>query len=509
MPSPRAVASEHPGLDQLEGLGLVAAPRGQHQRRVPQRCHAGRLDDRVGSPRSAPTRRRTLRRERAGTRDRWPRSGARAARRPRARRRSARVASSYQSSSSQRSVRQRDRPARASARRVPSIPPRRRNASSALPQRRHAGRVALGEPRRQAVEEQVDRAGRLRRRPAQPERPRQSRARPACRRGDRRTSPPPSPRDGSRAPARRRAVRGAGRHRATAAGASLPRVRANAISARSRSNRARWSSSSGRELGGRQQLERRVRMPPASNFACAAASARLPLAGRIGGQLGRARQERGGRRRAPTGLRPVGRALQLGGHRLVGPGRRLRPVPGAAIGIGRPDRSPRPALDAPPGGRESPPPGRPPSGPADGGTAPGCRARSTRPPRPALPASPPIPRRSAARHSRLTSPTGSAAATSSSRCVSRGSAWTRRTKRLLDAAGQRPRVGKPEPARELGRRQPARQLQQRQRVAARLGDDPIAHPLVQPPRHGRRQQRACVAVGEARDDQLRQAGRAR
>ena len=69
---------------------------------------------------------------------------------------------------------------------------------------------------------------------------------------------------------------------------------------------------------------------------------------------------------------------------------------------------------------------------------------------------------------------------------------------LLDAAGQRPRVGKPEPARELGRRQPTRQLQQRQRVAARLGDDLIAHALVQPPRHGRRQQRACVVVGEAR-----------
>ena len=76
---------------------------------------------------------------------------------------------------------------------------------------------------------------------------------------------------------------------------------------------------------------------------------------------------------------------------------------------------------------------------------------------------------------------------------------------LLDAAGQRPRVGKAEPARELGRRQPTRQLQQRQWVAARLGDDLIAHALVQPPRHGRRQQRACVAVGEPADDHLRQA----
>ena len=45
-----------------------------------------------------------------------------------------------------------------------------------------------------------------------------------------------------------------------------------------------------------------------------------------------------------------------------------------------------------------------------------------------LPASPLIPRRSAARHNRLTSPTGSAAATSSRRWVSRGSDRTRWTK---------------------------------------------------------------------------------
>jgi hypothetical protein len=88
-----------------------------------------------------------------------------------------------------------------------------------------------------------------------------------------------------------------------------------------------------------------------------------------------------------------------------------------------------------------------------------------------FPASPMIPRRSAAGHSRLTSPTGSAAATSSSRCVSSGSDRTLR-EGLLDAPGQRTRVEKPEPAREFGRRPHTRQLQQRQRVAARLGDDP-------------------------------------
>jgi hypothetical protein len=39
---------EPSGLDQLEGVGLVAAPCGKHQRRVLQRCHFGRLRDCVG-----------------------------------------------------------------------------------------------------------------------------------------------------------------------------------------------------------------------------------------------------------------------------------------------------------------------------------------------------------------------------------------------------------------------------------------------------------------------------
>ena len=63
----------------------------------------------------------------------------------------------------------------------------------------------------------------------------------------------------------------------------------------------------------------------------------------------------------------------------------------------------------------------------------------------------------------------------------------------LDPARERARVRQPEAAGQLGRRQPARQLQQRQRVAARLGDDPVADPLVQPPGRGRGQQRAGVA----------------
>jgi hypothetical protein len=87
------------------------------------------------------------------------------------------------------------------------------------------------------------------------------------------------------------------------------------------------------KLGGRQQLERRVR--------CRSIELRLrgsqgppPPLRRIGGQLGRARQEGRSRRRAPTGLGPVGRALQLAGHRLVDTHCRLSTMPRPTIGIG-------------------------------------------------------------------------------------------------------------------------------------------------------------------------------
>ena len=205
----RAVSS----LDQLEPVGLVAAPRGQHQRRVLQRCHVGRLRDRVD----------LLDQRRGG-------------------------AEGSRMNVEGRAVRGRDREHAERARLTRDAHPARREHVPELvvpeilgqatrqpqpahvacgqllhvaerverpPQRRHTGRVALGESRRQTVEEQVDRAWRLRLRPAQPERPRRPRGRPVCRRGDRRTSPPPSPRDASREPSRRRAVRGAGRHRAT------------------------------------------------------------------------------------------------------------------------------------------------------------------------------------------------------------------------------------------------------------------------------------------------------
>ena len=89
------------------------------------------------------------------------------------------------------------------------------------------------------------------------------------------------------------------------------------------------------ELGGRQQLERRVRRRRVELRLRGSQRAPAPLR-RIGRQLRRARQERRIRGGAPTGPGPVGRALQLGGHVLVDTHRRVSTMPGATIGIGIP-----------------------------------------------------------------------------------------------------------------------------------------------------------------------------
>ena len=331
MPSPRARRLGQPSLEQPEGLGLVAAPRRQHQ---PTRASAvpGRSRRRSRRPpRSATKRRRTLPHERGGTRDTWPRSGARGARPSRARR-AARASR-----------------ARTRARR-PRDPAARRHASQSqrtsravnpstlaerverLPERRHTGRVALGEPRRQAVEEQVDRAWRLRRR--------------------RRSLSGLGSLADARLVAeatgvhrrRHRLEMGLASHRGVErleAPGGIEQQRRSVAAARAGEHDLRAQPLQPRalklvergKLGGRQQLERRVRCPGVE-LRLRGSHGPPPPPRRIGGQLGRARQERRSRRRAPTGLRPVGRALQLVGHRLVGPGRRLRPMPGATIGIG-------------------------------------------------------------------------------------------------------------------------------------------------------------------------------
>ncbi len=50
-----------------------------------------------------------------------------------------------------------------------------------------------------------------------------------------------------------------------------------------------------------------------------------------------------------------------------------------------------------------------------------------------------------------------------------------------------------------------RQLQQRQRVAPSLGDDPVAHPLVQRNAQCRAEQRARITVSKAFNEQLGQS----
>ena len=74
---------------------------------------------------------------------------------------------------------------------------------------------------------------------------------------------------------------------------------------------------------------------------------------------------------------------------------------------------------------------------------------------------------------------------------------------VLDALREVTRFGDPEAAGQLRRGQAPRQLDQRQRVAPRLGQDPVADPLVQGERHRRVQQRTGVAVHEAADLEIR------
>ena len=131
----------------------------------------------------------------------------------------------------------------------------------------------------------------------------------------------------------------------------------------------------------------------------AASSARLGTDGRLRGQLDRLLQERGRGGQTAAGARPSGRALQLGGGLLVGAQHRPRAVPGAPVRVG---------LWVGGGGQRAvhaatvrlrAAPGRRPSAPAGGGTAPGCRSPAARPLRRARPPRARSPGVSAARHS--------------------------------------------------------------------------------------------------------------
>ena len=248
--------------------------------------------------------------------------------------------------------------------------------------------------------------------------------------------------------------------------------------ARSSSTWARCELVQRPRLRQRQQAERRVGRAGLV-LGLRRGERALGPARRIGRQLGGAFEECRRRRQAAARLRPPGRRSSSAATSSSGPAAACARCQARRSGStsGSVDLRQRP-VHLPPLAAATRP-GRPPSAPAGAGTAPGAdleqpggdagsRGRVGR-----------CPSRSAARHTSTGSPTGSAAATSSSRRVSAGSASSRRRKLSSIRLGQRLRARQPEAARELGGRQPARQLQQRQRVAARLRDDPVAHPLVE------------------------------
>ena len=286
-------------------------------------------------------------------------------------------------------------------------------------------------------------------------------------------------------------------------GASRPRVAANVICACSSCARARSSSSSGPASRHRQQPQRRVGRAGLV-LALRRGQRALGPARRIGRQLGGALVERGARRQAAPRPRAAGRALQLGGDVLVEPGRRLGAMPGAAIGIdlgvGRLGERAVDALALLRRGRAV------------------DRGAHERMPEAHLRAELDQARRRRRRRRVGRDPERGRRPPHQQRIADRlgrrdeqQQPRRRRQRRqplpeaLLDAARQRRAVGQPEPARQLRGRPAARQLQQRQRVAARLGHDPIAHALVertgdhgfqQRPRILRRPARATTSSAE-------------
>ena len=235
----------------------------------------------------------------------------------------------------------------------------------------------------------------------------------------------------------------------------------------------------------------------------AAASARCARRLGVGRQLGGALEERcAGRQPAPR-PRPAGRALQLGRDVLVEPFRRLGAVPGATIGIGAGvgDLGER-LVGAPLLVRRGRPVHR---GPNERMAEPHVGAeldqagRLRRSRRVAL---------DPERGGRL--PHQQRIAHRLGRRDQEQELRRRRQLRqalleaFLDAPGQRRPSVQPQPARQLRGCLASGQLQQRERITARLGHDPIAHPLVERTRDHGLQQRPRVTVVETADHELRQ-----
>jgi hypothetical protein len=201
---------------------------------------------------------------------------------------------------------------------------------------------------------------------------------------------------------------------------------------------------------------------------------------RFGRQQDRTLEECRGRGQPAPGLRPAGRALQLGGDVLVRPGRALRPVPRPPIGIGPGigDLRQRGVRRVPvlhrsrPVGRRSHQRVPEPHLHAELDQA-GLHGRCRGQHRKAQPAGgPPDQHRVAGGIGccQLEQPSGL-----------RRQVLQLSSQPVLDPARQRRRGRQPEPAGHLHRRQRPRQLQQRERVAPRLGDDQITDPRIHRP----------------------------
>ncbi len=226
-----------------------------------------------------------------------------------------------------------------------------------------------------------------------------------------------------------------------------------------------------------------------------------PASCRVRGQLGRSLQERGRGRDAAAAAGAVGRAFQLIGDRLVEPGCSVRAMPCAAIRILRGIRRfGQGAMHRLAFGHVC----RPVHGRAHQRVA-EAHAGTER-----------DQLRRLGRRNRFGPDSESLGRAPQQRDVAH---WLgRRCKdqllglgqqhfespqeALLDVAGQRPCLRDAESARQLGGRQAAGQLHQRERIAARLGDDPVPDPLVEHPRQRGSENGARVAFCEPLDDEL-------
>ena len=273
--------------------------------------------------------------------------------------------------------------------------------------------------------------------------------------------------------------------RRSSAGAALPRLSEYDASARSRSSRARWSSSSG-PISAAASIPRAASNAPARTPKSAAASARSVR--RFGSRVSATARWRNAAA-AASPPRACARPAECSSSRPRLRRARLPPAPDATLGDPRrpPRRSPSPGRGARSAGRPATPPDRPPIARADGGIGPGLRSRAG-----------PHPRR---RHcARLDSePLGGAPEKRRVAHRIRGRQQHQLLRRsrqftnapqvvVLDMARDISGGDELEATRQLRGADAPRQLEQSERIAAGLGDDPVADAHVEQARHGARQQ---------------------